>query len=174
MTDPLRVLFVCTANICRSPWLEISARGMAGGAPLVFASAGTHGFVDKPMDEVMAQTLPPGAASAFRSRALDPQILSEAELVLVAETRHRSHILRDNPAMVRRVFTVGQFAHGALENPGLHGRELVKTLGVRRSPALAEHDISDPYRKGLDAAREGAAIMSTMLSVIVPRLAGTS
>lgn len=174
MTDPLRVLFVCTANICRSPWLEITARAQAGAAALEFASAGTHGFVDRPMDEVMAQTLPPGAADGFRSRALDHNILAAADLVLVAETRHRTHILREQPAMVRRVFTVGQFAFAALDNPGLYGRELVQTLGARRTPALPEHDIADPYRKGLDAAREGAGTMSTMLSVIVPRLAGES
>ena len=59
--EPLRVLFVCTANICRSPFLELTARQLASGSTDVqFASAGTQGFTDHAMDEVMTQTLPPG------------------------------------------------------------------------------------------------------------------
>ena len=48
---PLNVLFVCTANICRSPFMEITARELAGqDAPVEFSSAGTHGFREYPMD----------------------------------------------------------------------------------------------------------------------------
>ena len=87
-SDPLRVLFVCTANICRSPHLELTARQLAGeDSGLEFASAGTHGFVDHPMDEVMARTLAPaagrdGAAASFRSRRLDRTAVAEADLHL--------------------------------------------------------------------------------------------
>ena len=42
MSEPLRVLFVCTANICRSPAMELIARDLAGSAEVVFTSAGTH------------------------------------------------------------------------------------------------------------------------------------
>ena len=39
MSDPLRVLFVCTANISRSPFMELTARSLAGeGADVVFAT----------------------------------------------------------------------------------------------------------------------------------------
>ncbi len=44
---PLNVLFVCTANICRSPYMELTARHLAGDAAVTFASAGTHGFDDR-------------------------------------------------------------------------------------------------------------------------------
>ena len=83
----MRVVFVCTANICRSPFLELSARTLAGaGADVEFSSAGTHGWVD--------------------------------------------------------------------ERP--------------------EHDIADPYRRGAVAADSAAGTISTMLSVIVPRLGGST
>ena len=43
--SPLHVLFVCTANICRSPFMEMAARELAGpDAAVEFSSAGTHGF----------------------------------------------------------------------------------------------------------------------------------
>lgn len=170
-TGPVRVLFVCTANICRSPFLELTARALAGDSTdVVFSSAGTHGFTEHAMDEVMSRTLPAGTADTFRSRPLDHTILEDADLVLTAEASHRSRILEEHPALFRRTFTVGQFAAAVADHPGLHGHELIAAAGARRSPALAEHDISDPYRLGDDAAREAAGIMSTMLSVIVPRL----
>ena len=32
-TEPLSVLFVCTANICRSPYMELLARHLARPRP---------------------------------------------------------------------------------------------------------------------------------------------
>jgi protein-tyrosine-phosphatase len=169
----LRVLFVCTANICRSPYLELTARGLAGDdSGVEFASAGTHGFLEHEMDEVMAGTLAPGSADAFRSRRLDRTILEGADLVLTAEAHHRAFILEEYPQLFRKVFTVGQFAAFAQENPGLSGQELVTAAGSRRRTARPEHDIDDPYRRGVDAARSAADRMSSMLSVIVPALLG--
>jgi sulfate adenylyltransferase len=173
-TGPLQVLFVCTANICRSPFLELTARQLAGGSPdIIFASAGTQGFTDKAMDQVMSTTLPAGAADTFRSRALDRDILDWADLVLTAEAHHRSRILEEWPAAFRKVFTVGQFAASVGDHPDKSGRELVAAAGARRTAPLPEQDISDPYRLGEAAAQEAAGIMSTMLSVIVPRLLGS-
>ena len=74
MTEPLSVLFLCTANICRSPAMELIARDLAGpDADVVFSSSGTH-----------ARTRPPDEPGAWwrRSRRLDavglPQPPAEA------------------------------------------------------------------------------------------------
>lgn len=165
------MLFVCTANICRSPWMELTGRQLAAGSTDVeFASAGTHGFTDHPMDEVMAATLPPGAADSFRSRRLDRAIVDGADLVLTAEAEHAAYVVQEFPAAFRRTWTVGQFAEAVERHPGLHGRELLEAVGKRRPAARREHDVRDPYRRGAGAARDAAGTMSTMLSVIVPRL----
>jgi protein-tyrosine-phosphatase len=168
----MKVLFVCTANICRSPFLELSARALAGDADLEFSSAGTQGWVDQPMSPEMAGLLPAGTANGFRSRRLDATILREADLVLTAEAAHRAHILEEHPQHFRKVFTVGQLAAFATEHPELRGRELVEAAGKRRTAARPEHDIADPYRRGIAAAEAAAGTISTMLSVIVPRLGG--
>ena len=173
MSDPLRVLFVCTANISRSPFMELTARSLAGeGADVVFASAGTHGFDARAMDEAMVPLLPEGAAGEHASRRLTRQLLDEADVVLTAEATHRSFILEEFPQHFRKVFTVGQFAASIADHPDLTGRELVAAAAARRTAARPEHDIADPYRRGDVAAAAAADTMSRMLMVIVPRLAG--
>ena len=172
MSEPLRVVFVCTANICRSPFLEVSARALAGeGSRVEFSSAGTHGYDAQPMNPEMVATLAGATADDFASRRLTAAILQEADLVLTAEATHRSFILEEFPQHLRKVFTVGQFAAAVEEHPDLRGRELVAAVGARRTAARREHDIADPYRRGESAAATAADTMSRMLGVIVPRLA---
>lgn len=172
MPEPLRVLFVCTANICRSPYLELTARSLSGGdAEVVFSSAGTHGFDSHAMDDAMVATLAEDTSADFASRRLTGALLAEADLVLTAEASHRSFILEEFPQHLRKVFTVGQFAAAVEEHPALTGRELVAAVGARRTAARREHDIADPYRRGDAAATTAADTMSRMLGVIVPRLA---
>ncbi|MCR6032188.1 adenylyl-sulfate kinase [Nocardioides sp. zg-579] len=172
---PLRVLFVCTANICRSPFMELLARRLAGtDASVTFASAGTHGFRDHPMDEVMSATLAARGAEAagFRSRAITRQMVDEADLVLTAEAAHRSFILDEQPAAFRKVFTLGQFAEAArAADPTLTGRALITTISGRRGAASPELDVADPYRLGPEAAERAAAGIEELLEVVVPRLA---
>lgn len=167
---PLNVLFVCTANICRSAYMEIRARQLADGATgLSFSSAGTHGFTDHAMDEVMAGTLeqPDGA---FRSRRLSRQLVEQADVILTAEATHRAHILEEYPQAFRRVFTLGQFAASIGQFDGLRGRDLIAAAGQRRTAADPALDVADPYRRGNAAAETAAGTISTMLSVIVPAL----
>ena len=175
MPEPLKVLFVCTANICRSPFLELTARRLSGpGSGVEFSSAGTHGFDSHAMEAAMVATLVEDTSSDFASRRLTGPILAEADLVLTAEAAHRSFILEEFPQHLRKVFTVGQFAAATQEHPDLSGRELVAAVGARRTAARPEHDIADPYRRGDEAAAAAADTMSRMLGVIVPRLAGGS
>ncbi|CUR57615.1 putative Protein-tyrosine-phosphatase [metagenome] len=172
MSEPLEVLFVCTANICRSPVMELLAREMAGeGARVTFASAGTHGYDDHPLNPDMAVTLTPGLGGEFRSRRLTREILAEADLVLTAEGSHRTHILDEQPQLHRKVFTLGQFAATIAQIPGLTGRELIAEAGARRTPPRPADDVADPYRRGAEASERATGTITAMLGEIVPRLA---
>ena len=93
MSQPLSVLFLCTANICRSPAMEIIARDLAGDADVVFSSSGTHAQTGHRMNPVQAATIPHLDTTTFRSRRLKPEMLLEAALVLTAESTHRQHVL---------------------------------------------------------------------------------
>ena len=175
MTNPLKVLFVCTANICRSPAMELIACDLAGSADIVVSSAGTHARNRQKMTSDMAGTLPAGAAEGFRSRHLTAALLPDVDLVLTAEQVHRQHILDDFPQLHRQVFTLGQFAASISEVPDrdLSGRDLVAAAGQRRTPSAPEHDVADPYRRGTAAAEKATGTITAMLSVIGPRLVGS-
>lgn len=174
MTERLSVLFVCTANICRSAYAQVRAEQLLADDPSIrVSSAGVYGWENHPLDAAMAaEALARGAdPSAFRSRPLRPALLSAADLVLTAEAAHRSVILRDWPSGLRRVFTFAQFAEGIGEaDPNLAGRDLVAWVGERRPAMPASGDVPDPYRRGPDAARRAADRLDALLGVILPRL----
>lgn len=175
--DTLRVLFVCTANICRSPFMELAARELAGpDARIVFSSAGTRGFRDHAMDETMATTLTPRSLSGdtFVSRPLTRDQIEEADLVLTAEAAQRTYILDDHPAAFRKIFTLGQFAESVkAADPSLGGRDLLAAVGERRSTADPALDVPDPYARGPEAADACASTIDELLRVVVPALTGS-
>lgn len=169
---------MCTANICRSPFMERLARHLAGpDATVTFASAGTHGFRDHPMDDVMALTLAPRGVEdgdGFRSRPLSRQILEDADVVLTAEAAHRTFILDDHPQLFRKTFTLGQFAEAVRAiGPDVSGKALLEEAAKRRGAADARLDVGDPYRQGAEAAETAAAGIEEMLRLVVPALTGT-
>ncbi|MCY7395963.1 MAG: adenylyl-sulfate kinase [Nocardioides sp.] len=167
---PLRILFVCTANICRSPTMELLARALA--PELEVASAGTHGFVDHPIDDVVAGALPSGTRhEGFRSRRLSPELLQWADLVLTAEVSHRTFVLDQDPGLFRTTFSLGQFASAVAEAPlGLSALELLTHVGTQRGRAENDLDVEDPYRRGPGAARAAVDQIDDLLRAVLPRL----
>jgi sulfate adenylyltransferase len=150
MTSPFRILFVCTANICRSPFLEHYARSRLGSPAVAFSSAGTQGLLDHPISEEMGVEMRTRwglDTDAFRSRRLTADLLDEADLVLTAERRHRQFILDAHPHASRRVLTLGQAVRGAAE-------------------AEPSDDIADPYRLGAEAQATATRQMGAMLDAL--------
>ena len=170
----VRVVFVCTANICRSAFMQSFAR--AAGAPggpggVEFSSAGTHGFDSAPMSEEMAvESAAWGLdVAGFSSRPITPVILTEADVLITAEVRHRQFILDDHPEAFKKVLTLGQAARAAQHlTPGLAPDEVLAELARLRGNALEGDDITDPYLRGAPAQETAARRMSGML---VPLLA---
>ncbi len=174
----LRVLYICTANICRSPFMELFSRHLAGpGAHVTFASAGTHGFVANPMDPTMAATLTARGVAGikrFRSRPFSSDLMPHADLVLTAESMHRQFLLDDHPASFRTVLTLGQFAEAVrASEDDLAGHELLAAVAERRGQADPALDIADPYGQGPEAAAMCADALDELLRVVVPALTGT-
>ena len=171
---PLRVLFVCTANICRSPYMQLWASARFGPeSGLVFSSAGTHAQDGHPMDPTMADASPElgMASSGFRSRRLTPSMINEADLVLTAEGRHRELILAEKPEAFRKVFSLGQAARSlAQETLRGTGHQLIAELVEHRSRTRAEDDVPDPIGRGPEMAAAVARLLQDQLDHVLSRI----
>jgi protein-tyrosine phosphatase len=93
------ILMVCTGNICRSPMAEGLLRHMLPERwkPNVHVhSAGTHGLDDQPAASFAIQAAAEMGVdiSGHRARSLDPEMVSQADLILVMEPFHREIVAR--------------------------------------------------------------------------------
>ncbi|MEU9508889.1 low molecular weight phosphatase family protein [Micromonospora sp. NPDC048170] len=106
-----RVLFVCHANLCRSPMAEYIARRLLAGRAVTVASAGTDAVDDLSMHPHAAKLAVEagGDPTGFRSRRLRREHLVGATLVLTATRRQRSVCNALAPAVLHRTFTLRQF-----------------------------------------------------------------
>lgn len=183
------VLFVCHANICRSPMAEHLARRAIEqsfghlGAALSVSSAGTHTGGGAAMHPSTAQVLMERGivAPPWISRSLTAAMVAEAGLVLAAGRAQRSRCVELEPRALRRTFTFRQFARiaGVLPPavpdsgipPEARFREAVERVGKWRNrvqPRSADaDDIVDPVRQPIEAFRACAAAMEGDLNTIL-------
>lgn len=173
-----QAVFICTGNICRSPFAERLAAHraqQAGLADWTFASAGIGALVGSGMDRLMADELISrgGDPAGFESRQLARTIVQDADLVLALEKFHRQVVIEEFPVLVRRVHTLGQLADGAARLPeDLSGDGYLEAVRADRSPTRSRFDVEDPYRKGPEKAAEVAAVIDDQVGVLIGRLAG--
>lgn len=190
----LRVLIVCTANVCRSPLVETLLRARTAGAPLMYDSAGVLAAPGAAMDPriVAAAGLSRSLVSHHRSRRLDEIALDRRDLVLTADRGHRRAVVQANPRVSKRTFTLREFARlvqatdldAALVDAPEHDRDrlgvvLSRLRDVRPAnlPAVAsDDDLADPhggsdadYQRCLDVALPMTQVVGAALERIVSR-----
>jgi len=149
--EPIRILFVCMGNICRSPTAEgvfrHLARQEAPGLPLVIDSAGTHDYHvgDPPDRRSQAAALGRGVdLGALRGRVLTPADFDGFDHILLMDERNRRDALAIAPAAYRadvRLFLDYAPDAGRREVPdpyygGVEGFELVLDLVEAASRGL--------------------------------------
>lgn len=187
--ERVRLLTVCTGNICRSPYAAALLRaGLDWVRPGAFevTSAGTHALVGNRMDAGSARLLGARgiADDGFRARSLNHPMLRDQAVVLVMESRHRELVIDEAPALHRRTFTILAFA-AALDAVGSHAEwsSLLETAGAddvrsRWSAVpgiLAAHapkrrsadNVPDPFTKGDAAFDRMAATITPAVRTIV-------
>jgi protein-tyrosine phosphatase len=155
------ILFVCHANLCRSPMAQFLAADLLAKLPVTVASAGTHAVDGHPMHPHSAQvaTGTGGDPGAFRSRRVLREHLTAAALVLTATRSQRSTCVALAPAALHRVFTLRQFRRLAeLARPAQAGqpdpvgaavRAAAQARGVLQPGPPTEDDLADPLGGGL-------------------------
>lgn len=165
------MLFVCTANVARSPYAERRAAQLAG-RPDGFASAGIPGKADWPMDEQMADQLlrRGGDPEGHESRVLTGEIVAAADVVLTFEFAQQMRVLDAWPEADAKTFGLHQFA-AALDRvvPGPRGPHLVDAAYRVAGPNSMTWDVADPYRRGRRAAKACADEIDSVLAGLVAR-----
>jgi protein-tyrosine phosphatase len=177
---PFTVLVVCTANLCRSPAAEAAFRAAWPGQDgVVVGSAGTMARPWLPMDPRMAE-LGAGAPPDFASRRADAALLAGSDLVLAMTRQIRSAVVQTAPAVVRRTFTLSEFADlallGAEEGLGTD----VLTVGARLARLVTEaprlrvrrrsgdhDDVADPHGRAAKAYQRAQAQIEDAVGTIV-------
>ena len=181
----MRLMFVCTGNICRSPvaagllsaW---AARDLGPDAGrLQISSAGVEAPEGQPMDAAsLRAALELGAdadvLAGHLARAVDPAELAEADLVLTMSRWQRKKVLARAPRQLRRTFTLPEAA-ALLELADVQGvaelplEQRTGELAVRLSAARAHRrvsdsdDVRDPIGRRADEHRRTAERIATEL-----------
>lgn len=163
---------MCTANVCRSPLMELLLRDRLDPQRYEVASAGVMGWRDAPVDSMVRLELArlDVDGSGFRSRPLRPEHVRAADLVLTATKEHRAAVLELDPGALRKTFTLLEFAsltegHRAATLP-----DLVADAARRRSTGPADTDVPDPYRRPPAVHRKAADLIDGATATIARTL----
>lgn len=109
--------------------------------------------------------------TAFRSRALTPEMVERSDLVLTATRAQRGLCVEAAPASVGRVFTLRQFGRlAALAEPASPDG-LFRAIAIARATLQPvppdEDDLADPIGLDLPAFRETANVVEAALAPIL-------
>ena len=164
---PVRILTVCTGNICRSPVAErLLQAGLDQVQPGAFVvrSAGTRAMVGDPIQPPSADIIRTygGTPDGFAARLLTPKILRESDLVLAMTAKHRGAVMQMDASLLKRTFTIREFARmlqvleqrdapsDVVDLPAFWRELPARAASVRHlalAPDAADNDVVDPYRR---------------------------
>lgn len=174
---PFSILYVCTGNVCRSPFAELLTRARLAAAlgsradDARVVSAGVRGMVGHPMDATAAKQLRARGVDAepFRAQELRRGLIQGADLILTATMAHRKLVLEEEPRGLRRTFTIREFADlvritGPVEGP----QDLVaRAAGLRGRATPQSYDVPDPIGGAEDLHAQVAATIAEALDPII-------
>jgi protein-tyrosine phosphatase len=170
------VLFVCEGNICRSPIAERLFLHSAD-AQVTAGSAGLRALVGQPMSPDCARALGEFgvAASGHEAVQFEADVARSAALILTAQEWQREAVLRLLPTVLRRTFTLKEFARLGRQLPADVPDEPVPQRiarvaamrGAVDAPAPGADDIADPFGKSGDMARRCTAEIAAAVTDLV-------
>ncbi len=188
--DEFRLLFVCTGNICRSPFAEILTRHLLGSRlggraahAFEISSAGVQAVVGSAMHPDSRAELAPwnlhGApAAGFTARQLSSAMIERSHLVLGVTPRHRSAVVAQCPAALPTTFGLREFARlAAAVDPGqlpahpvARAHALVDLARLQRGlvpPDPDGDDIPDPMGRPPAAHHRAAQLTHAAATAVV-------
>jgi protein-tyrosine phosphatase len=187
-SSTFHILYICTGNICRSPFAEVytahllAAHGLSGA--ITVSSAGTGALVGHPMHpasqaEALARGVSEPWVDAFAGRQLGQRIAARADLILGLTPAHRGEAVRIWPQALPVAFSLLEFARlAALVDPSGLPADPVDRGGALVAAARAQRGLApgggpevdavpDPIDGPAEAHRAAAATVAAAVEAIV-------
>lgn len=149
---PLKILFVCSGNTCRSPLAEILARNLHAEKellpPVVFSSAGLSAINGEAASLGALQVAEEMGYSLqdHHARKTDSGMLREADLILTMTNSQRNLLLLNDNSHIAKTFVLNRY--------------------VGQEPA----DIGDPYGSSIEVYRRTAAQLQNSIRALLEKL----
>lgn len=130
MSEKIHIGFICSGNICRSPYaaakLAQLARERGWDDKIVTSSAGTLGLVDHPAHELTQRLASEESVdlAEHRSQPVTGSYVDACDLVLGLAREHVALLRRLYPAAADRVLLLSTYPE-----PGLDGEDVVDPIG---------------------------------------------
>lgn len=106
----MNVLFVCTANVCRSPMAEAFLRELRPGFDV--RSCGTHALAGRPATYDARQVMRAYGVpvDAHRARMLEPEMVRWADVIAGLASEHVRYVVKACPGAAGKTFTLRELA----------------------------------------------------------------
>jgi protein-tyrosine-phosphatase len=118
-----KVLFVCTAGVCRSPMAQAIFNALAEdrGLPFRAESAGTAALEGEPMAPNAVAVLEEAGIypREHRARQVSAAMIEEATLVLAMSPQHAATLRRLSSESPAEILTLSEYATGVPDQEGV-------------------------------------------------------
>jgi protein-tyrosine-phosphatase len=116
----MKILFVCSANACRSPMAEGFARKLLddnGISGVTVDSAGLDAFEGTPPTEETIEVMKSRGVdiTSHRSKSFNPD-LGKNDMILTMTKSQKERILAEHPTLAGRVFILDEYARNKPED----------------------------------------------------------
>ena len=171
----MKILFVCTGNLCRSPMAEGLMRHILqerGCSDVEVASVGTWAYDGNPATREAIETVRARGIDLekHRSRPAEVDELREADVIVAMTSVHVREIASLAPDVVDKVVLVKELKEiegAALRNDASSSDRLTSLLRGRRPESRRSLDVDDPmglpgtaYERALREIEEGLEVLA--------------
>ncbi len=148
----MKIMFVCTGNICRSAMAEVMLRKMAEeeGKNIEIYSCGTTAYTGDTSTEEAIQVMKENQINLEKHRAtnIKESKIEEMDVILCATTAHKKIVINQYPELKEKVYTIKEYAE-----------EGTKDL-----------DIADPWGYSIQVYRQCAEEIKENLKKIIKKV----